>query len=179
MYGDDDSVTRILNVLKVNGDLPFMFVEFWGAQSMRQLLKSLVVGAVAVSASNAFAGGLPESTKRERHKRLRLRQQRRGKYCCWHRHNTSASTTPKSSSQNSSSGFIAIEDDPLIVDASAIMDDDGMGSVQVQWQISSDGNAWMNLTGAVQQSFTPREVMLANNCVNLLCRRARKSRNVG
>ena len=37
------------------------------------------------------------------------------------------------------------------------MDDDGMGSVQVQWQISSDGNAWMNLTGAVQQSFTPRE----------------------
>ena len=35
------------------------------------------------------------------------------------------------------------------------MDDDGMGSVQVQWQISSDGNAWMNLTGAVQQSFHP------------------------
>jgi hypothetical protein len=31
MYGDDDYVTRILNVLKVNGDLPFMFVEFWGA----------------------------------------------------------------------------------------------------------------------------------------------------
>ena len=37
------------------------------------------------------------------------------------------------------------------------MDDDGMGNVQVQWQISSDGAAWMNLTGAVQQSFTPRE----------------------
>ena len=29
---------------------------------MRHLLKSLVVGAVAVSASNAFAGGLPQST---------------------------------------------------------------------------------------------------------------------
>ena len=30
MYGDDEYVTRILNVLKVNGDLPFMFVEFGG-----------------------------------------------------------------------------------------------------------------------------------------------------
>ena len=29
---------------------------------MRHLLKSLVVGAVAVSASNAFAGGVPDST---------------------------------------------------------------------------------------------------------------------
>jgi hypothetical protein len=46
---------------------------------------------------------------------------------------------------------------PLIVDASAIMDDDGMGNVQVQWQISKDGETWMNLTGAVHQSFTPRE----------------------
>jgi len=67
-------------------------------------------------------------------------------------------TNSATSSQNNGSGFIAIEDDPLIVDASAIMDDDGMGSVQVQWQISTDGKAWMNLTGAVQQSFTPREV---------------------
>ena len=33
-----------------------------------------------------------------------------------------------------------------------------MGNVQVQWQVSSDGEAWMNLTGAVQQSFTPREI---------------------
>jgi hypothetical protein len=69
-----------------------------------------------------------------------------------------SSSTATSGEQNSNgSGFVAIEDDPLIVDASAIMDDDGMGNVQVQWQISSDGEAWMNLTGAVQQSFTPRE----------------------
>ena len=40
----------------------------------------------------------------------------------------------------------------------AIMDNDGMGKVQVQWQISNDGSAWMNLTGAVHQSFTPREI---------------------
>ena len=37
------------------------------------------------------------------------------------------------------------------------MDDDGMGNVHVQWQISKDGETWMNLTGAVHQSFTPRE----------------------
>ena len=148
--------------------MPFMFVEFWGPQSMRQLLKSLVVGAVAVSASNALAGGLPESTSNAN-----------GTSASATASNTASSSTASAansantatnsatsstaqssaaSSQNNGSGFIAIEDDPLIVDASAIMDDDGMGSVQVQWQISTDGSAWMNLTGAVQQSFTPREV---------------------
>jgi len=123
---------------------------------MRHLLKSLVVGAIAVSASNAFAGGVPDSTSGTNATSASASTQA----------NASASTTAQSSSlsssssspQNSGSGFVAIEDDPLIVDASAIMDDDGMGSVQVQWQISGDGNAWMNLTGAVQQSFTPREV---------------------
>jgi hypothetical protein len=36
---------------------------------MRQLLKSLVVGAVAISAQNALAGGLPESgsSRQRRH----------------------------------------------------------------------------------------------------------------
>jgi hypothetical protein len=54
--------------------------------------------------------------------------------------------------------FIAIEDDPLIVDASAVMDDDGMGEVSVQWQILGlDGN-WQNISSATSQSFTPREV---------------------
>ena len=109
-------------------------------------------GAVAVSASNALAGGLPESTS----------ETSASASAASTPSNTgttsSTATNASGSSQNSSAGFIAIEDDPLIVDASAIMDDDGMGSVQVQWQISSDGNAWMNLTGAVQQSFTPREV---------------------
>ena len=54
-------------------------------------------------------------------------------------------------------GFIAIEDDPLVVDVSAIMDDDGMGNIQVQWQISDNGDSWRNLPGVIQQSFTPRE----------------------
>ena len=32
-----------------------------------------------------------------------------------------------------------------------------MGNVQVQWPISADGEEGLTLTGAVQQSFTPRE----------------------
>ena len=141
---------------------------------MRQLLKSLVVGAVAVSASNALAGGLPESTSNANGTSASA-----STTASANAGNTASSSTASAansantatnsatsstaqssaaSSQNNGSGFIAIEDDPLIVDASAIMDDDGMGSVQVQWQISTDGTAWMNLTGAVQQSFTPREV---------------------
>ncbi|MEK9936453.1 MAG: hypothetical protein VW619_08475, partial [Rhodobiaceae bacterium] len=53
--------------------------------------------------------------------------------------------------------FIAIEDDPLIIDASSVVDGDGVGSMQVQWQISTDGVAWSNLSGEIRQSFTPRE----------------------
>ena len=54
--------------------------------------------------------------------------------------------------------FVAIEDDPLIIDASSVVDGDGVGSMQVQWQISEDGAAWSNLSGEVRQSFTPREL---------------------
>ena len=130
---------------------------------MRQLLKSLVVGAVAVSAQNAFAGGLPESGNSSS---AAATSANTGSMASGATNSAASTAAPSSTSsgaagssstQNSGAGFIAIEDDPLIVDASAIMDDDGMGNVQVQWQISSDGAAWMNLTGAVQQSFTPRE----------------------
>ena len=53
--------------------------------------------------------------------------------------------------------FIAIEDDPLIIDASSVVDGDGVGSMQVQWQVSDDGVTWSNLSGEIRQSFTPRE----------------------
>jgi hypothetical protein len=55
-------------------------------------------------------------------------------------------------------GFAAIEDVPLIIDLSSVTDSDGMGSVSVQWQISSDNKKWTNISGATNQSFTPREV---------------------
>ena len=133
---------------------------------MRQLLKLLVVGAVAISAQNALAGGLPESVSTSSAATTTASTGSIASGATDSAASTASSTSTSSessgsaessSAQNSGAGFIAIEDDPLIVDASAIMDDDGMGNVQVQWQISSDGAAWMNLTGAVQQSFTPRE----------------------
>ena len=74
------------------------------------------------------------------------------------------STSGTSGNQSSNAGddgdgdFIAIEDDPLIVDASAVMDDDGMGEVSVQWQILGQDGNWQNISSATSQSFTPREV---------------------
>ena len=55
-------------------------------------------------------------------------------------------------------GFAAVEDEPLIVDLSSVVDSDGMGSVGVQWQISSNGKSWTNISRATSQSFTPREI---------------------
>ncbi|MGB1036182.1 MAG: hypothetical protein ACPGYQ_03095 [Candidatus Puniceispirillales bacterium] len=69
-----------------------------------------------------------------------------------------AAGASNTTNENDDGGFIAIEDDPLIVDATAIMDDDGMGEVSVQWQMLSKDGGWMNLTGATQQSFTPRQI---------------------
>ena len=59
-------------------------------------------------------------------------------------------------------GFAAIEDVPLIIDLSSVTDSDGMGSVSVQWQISSDNIKWTNISGATNQSFTPREIHVGN-----------------
>ena len=48
-------------------------------------------------------------------------------------------------------GFAAIEDVTLIIDLSSVTDADGMGSVSVQWQISSDPKKWTNISGATNQ----------------------------
>jgi hypothetical protein len=37
-----------------------------------------------------------------------------------------------------------------------------MGSVSVQWQISKDIKKWTNISGATNQSFTPREIHVGN-----------------
>ena len=58
---------------------------------------------------------------------------------------------------SSSSSFIAIEDEPLIIDVSGISDSDGVGKIYVQWQKQTDGNRWIDIFGATQQSFTPRQ----------------------
>ena len=82
--------------------------------------------------------------------------------------NTSAaadlSTNSGASSQNEASagggseqGFEAVENDELVIDTDSLADRDGMGSIQVQWQISDDGDNWMVLPGAIQPRFVPRD----------------------
>ena len=69
---------------------------------------------------------------------------------------------PKKDENVETAGFAAIEDVPLIIDLSSVTDSDGMGSVSVQWQISSDNKKWTNISGATNQSFTPREIHVGN-----------------
>ena len=88
--------------------------------------------------------------------------------------NNSATSTSSgsTSSGNSSSGstssgnnnsaqqddsFDAVENDELVIDVESLADGDGLGSIQVQWQISEDGSNWLIIPGAIQSSFTPRD----------------------
>jgi hypothetical protein len=149
---------------------------------MQQMKCLLVASVVAIGAQSAIAGGLPETKTTDSTSAGSDNTQATTASTS---NSTVSSTSSTASSSTAGSGassaetettqtaqttetntnddvddgsvFVAIEDDPLIVDASAIMDDDGMGNVQVQWQISKDGETWMNLPGAVHQSFTPRE----------------------
>ena len=57
----------------------------------------------------------------------------------------------------SPSGFRAIEDEKLVIDSSQLRDGDGLGEVQLQWQISENGDDWMVIPGAVSEAFTPRD----------------------
>jgi len=144
---------------------------------MQKMMSLLVASVLAIGAQNALAGGLPE-TKTTDSTNVDSTDSNATTATATSASatisDTSASATESSTNTQTAENiatdsaddvdetengavFVAIEDDPLIVDASAIMDDDGMGNVQVQWQISKDGETWMNLTGAVHQSFTPRE----------------------
>ncbi|MGC6412848.1 MAG: hypothetical protein ACON4F_08510 [Candidatus Puniceispirillaceae bacterium] len=70
-----------------------------------------------------------------------------------------AQGTPQQKNENvrEPEGFVAIEDQQLVIDTSGISDGDGLGSVQLQWQISDNGNDWMVLPGAITPSFVPRD----------------------
>ncbi|MDC0062776.1 hypothetical protein OAJ84_02140 [Candidatus Puniceispirillum sp.] len=57
----------------------------------------------------------------------------------------------------SPAGFRAVEDEKLVIDSSQLRDGDGLGEVQLQWQISENGDDWMVIPGAVSEAFTPRD----------------------
>ena len=71
---------------------------------------------------------------------------------------SSSSSNSSDDAETSSNSFIAIEDEPLIIDVSGISDSDGVGKIYVQWQKETSDRRWIDIFGATQQSFTPRQV---------------------
>ncbi|MDB2637421.1 hypothetical protein N9Y91_00280 [Alphaproteobacteria bacterium] len=84
---------------------------------MPQLLTRVAILAAALNASPLVAGGLPEPSASD----AAMNTQESS--------TTAASTGASTNNEGArdGTGFIAIEDDPLIVDTSAIMDSGGMG----------------------------------------------------
>ena len=146
---------------------------------MRRLWISFFVGSAIAAAGSAVAGGLPESGSAagatagstDQTAAPAATTTASAAATTTAASQTATAATDSAASQSTevassaasgdgtveSGSFIAIEDDPLIIDASSVVDGDGVGSMQVQWQISEDGSAWSNLSGEIRQSFTPRE----------------------
>lgn len=146
---------------------------------MRRLWTYFFVGSILTAGSAAFAGGLPASDSGSAASAGSTAQATTAASSSGDGTTssvaTSTDTTTSASTGDSAAAsqttasaaasdegvetgsFVAIEDDPLIIDASSVVDGDGVGSMQVQWQISENGSIWSNLSGEIRQSFTPRE----------------------
>ena len=141
---------------------------------MRRLCTYFLVGSIVTAGGSAIAGGLPENNSGSAATAGSTAQATSAPAvpaaaeaapaapAQTNATQTSSSTVTETASSVSDEGvetgsFVAIEDDPLIIDASSVVDGDGVGSMQVQWQISDNGQVWSNLSGEIRQSFTPRE----------------------
>ena len=138
----------------------------------------LIVGVATLDSKNVLAGGDPSikdskvtkqksNIKQHDHKKTYVQKQKKLSSSDTKTISNNTSSTKNSSDLNKdgnleNAGFAAIEDVPLIIDLSSVTDSDGMGSVSVQWQISSDNKKWTNISGATNQSFTPREIHVGN-----------------
>lgn len=60
-------------------------------------------------------------------------------------------------SESRASGNGPLEDQPLVIDISNLYDQDGLGSLTIQWQVQSLSGGWQSIDGASTQSFTPRQ----------------------
>ncbi len=133
-----------------------------------------IVGIATLDSKNVFAGGDPSikdgkvkkqksNIKQHDHDKLYVDKQKKLPSTD-KKHVSNNSSLPKNNNNSKNdenvetAGFAAIEDVPLIIDLSSVTDSDGMGSVSVQWQISTDNKKWTNISGATNQSFTPREI---------------------
>ena len=134
----------------------------------------LIASVVALDSEKVLAGGDPSikdsnvtkmksNIKQHNHNKTYVDKQNNLSSTDRKKISDSSSATKKINNSNNdenleNAGFAAIEDVPLIIDLSSVTDSDGMGSVSVQWQISSDNKKWTNISGATNQSFTPREI---------------------
>jgi len=136
-----------------------------------------MVGIVTLDSKNVLAGGDPSiKDSKVKKQKSNIKQHDHDKLYVDKQKKLSSSDKKNISDSNSATtnnnlnkdenlenaGFAAIEDVPLIIDLSSVTDSDGMGSVSVQWQISSDNKKWTNISGATNQSFTPREIHVGN-----------------
>jgi hypothetical protein len=134
----------------------------------------VIVGVATLDSKYALAGGDPKikdsKVKKQKsnivqhdHNKLYVDKQKKLPSADKQSASNNASLSKNKNISNNdenveTAGFAAIEDVPLIIDLSSVTDSDGMGSVSVQWQISSDNQKWTNISGATNQSFTPREI---------------------
>ena len=70
---------------------------------------------------------------------------------------TAAQATNRKSAQSTKGGGGPLEDQPLILDTEQLVDDDGIGQVNVQWQAQTSAGRWVVLEGGNSQAFTPRQ----------------------
>ena len=83
--------------------------------------------------------------------------------------NSSGASAPAANTGSGHAGqrddsFDVVENDELVIDVDSLADGDGLGSIQVQWQISEDGSNWMIIPGAILSSFTRVIQRLENIC---------------
>lgn len=130
-----------------------------------------LASVVAINSEKAIAGGDPSikdkkvtnnknNIKQHDHDKVYVNDQKKlssSKKANKNQEKINSKNNPNQDGKVETAGFAAIEDVPLIIDLSSVTDSDGMGTVSVQWQISSDDNKWTNISGATNQSFTPRQ----------------------
>ena len=130
--------------------------KLWGYTSIAAIV---IIGTANFNVS--IAGGDPSiKDKKVYQTNSNIKQHNHEKvYKTQNKNKTLNNKKSISNSKNSSkpqestvSGFSAVEDEPLIVDLSSVIDSDGMGQVSVQWQISESGSDWKNISKEVSQS---------------------------
>ena len=138
-------------------------------ERMLKMRRLFVLLGLIASPVLVLAGGMPKSESSSNETNSSSESQQVSESTSASSSETSSETTSTETSSNdssetsdsgqtSSNAFLAIEDEPLIIDVSGISDSDGVGKIYVQWQKEKSDGRWIDIFGATQQSFTPRQV---------------------